>query len=189
MKVQKAKTQEMEIPKMKAEEEKAQEIKVPETKNGKQEVKFIDVPIDVVGKYRNKNYVDLKGLSFNSEHGHLSFHLGDNHTMVFKENFQKNYLKVVVKEADKIEQSTRRAPQFEKGPAEKSTARMRLLGERDGRVFVGPSGSVKYDGSVRGFIVNLDDKHSLVVDSEILSRELGIKVSPIAMEKNIGIGR
>jgi hypothetical protein len=184
---------------MKKNEEK--ETKMQKTEKGKEkeqqqdlapqkvEPKFIDVPIDVIGKLRNKNYVDLKDLAYNTEKGHLSFHLGDKHTMIFKDSFQRDYLKVVVKEADQIEQSVARAPQFERSKPEKSTARMRLLGERDGRVFVGPSGSVKYDGSLRGLIVNLDDKHTLMIDSETLSKKLGIKISPIAMERKVGIAR
>lgn len=184
-----AKTQEVQEARGAPEKLKAQEAKGPGLNAEKPKVQFIDVPIDVVGQHRGKNYVDLKGLSYNSEHGHLSFHLSDKHTMIFKDNFLRDYLKVVVKEAERIEQAPKKAPQFERGPVEKSTARMRFLGERDGRVFMGPSGAVKYDGSVRGFVVNLDDKHSLVVDSEILSREVGVKVSPLAMEKNVGLGR
>ncbi|MGE3682704.1 MAG: hypothetical protein AB7G93_13345 [Bdellovibrionales bacterium] len=170
-----------------AQEQMAQASNEKEQK--KSEVKFIDVPVEVLGKYKGKNYVNLKGLSYNTELGHLSFHLDEKHTMLFKDHFQKQYLNIVVKEADKVEQAVKTAPQFDRGQSEQSKARMRVLGERDGRVFVGPSGSVKYDGTVKGLVVNLDDKHTMVVDSQTLSKELGIKISPLAMEKNVGLGR
>lgn len=150
---------------------------------------FTSVPVEVAGKFKGKNYVNLKSLSYNPELGNLSLHLDDKHTLIFKGAFQRDYMKVVLKSTDKIEQSVKQAPHFEKPLGETSTARLRLMGERDGRVFVGATGAVKYDGSYRGLVINLDDKHMTVVDSEMLSKHLGITVSPIAMEKNLGMSR
>lgn len=150
---------------------------------------FVSVPVEVLGKVKGKNYVSLKGLSYNPELGNLSLHLDDKHTLIFKNAFQRDYMKVVLKTTDKVEQSVKKAPEFEKPLGETSTARLRLMGERDGRMFLGATGAVKYDGSYRGLVINLDDKHMTVVDSEMLSKNLGITVNPIAMEKNVGLSR
>lgn len=174
---------------MKNKNEKPLEVSQTEQKT-QDKPQFMSVPVEVVGKLKGKNYVDLKGLSYNPELGHLSLHLSDKHTLIFKSNFQRDYMKVVLKPAEKIELAAKKAPTFEKPLGEKSMARMRVMGEREGRTFVGATGSVKYDGSVRGLVVNLDDKHMTIVDSEALSKELGITVSPIAMEKkDIGLSR
>lgn len=156
---------------------------------GRDKPEFISVPVEVLGKHKGKNYVALKGLAYNPEKGNLSLHLSDNHTLLFKSNFQKDYMKVVLKPAEKIELAAKSAPTFQNAVSEKSPARMRVLGEREGRTFVAPTGSVKYDGTVRGLVVNLDDKHMTIVDSQMLSKELGLTVSPIAMEKNLGLSR
>lgn len=162
----------------------------PEQVNvGKEKPQFIDVPVDVAGKYKGKNYVELKGLAYNPESGNLSLHLGDKHTLLFKSNFQKEFLNIVLKTAEKEERAAKSAPTFEKSTAGKSNARMKLMGEGDGRTFVGVTGQVKYNGSFRGLVVNLDDKHVTIVDSQVLSKELGITVNPIAMERNIGLSR
>lgn len=173
----------------KAKEKDMPNMELGEAAKADQKVQFVDVPVEVLGKYKGKNYVDLKGLAFNGELGHLSMHLGDKHTMIFKSNFQRDYLKVVMKQVDKVEQSVKRAPEFDRSKSEQSTARMKFLGERNGRTFVGPSGSVKFDGSLRGFVVNLDDKHTMILDGQTLSKELGLKAAPIALEKNLGIER
>ena len=171
-------------------QEEKMERKLDQEKEVAMQPKFVDVPIEVLGKFKGKNYVDLKGMTYNPNQGHLSFKLDDNHTMVFRPTFLQKFLNVVVKEVDQVEQSVRRAPQFNGVEAEKSTARMRHMGEKNGHIFVGPTGSAKYDGSVRGLVVNLDDKHTVIIDSETLSKELGIKVMPLAMEKqSVGIGR
>lgn len=151
---------------------------------------FISVPVDVLSKVKGKNYIELKGLSYNHELGNLSLHLSDKHTLIFKSNFQRDYMKIAIKQTDKVELAPKKAPTFEKSIGEKSNARMKVMGEREGRTFVGATGAVKYDGSVRGLVVNLDDKHFTVVDSEVLSKELGISVSPIGIEKKeIGLSR
>ncbi len=156
---------------------------------GKEKPQFVSVPVEVAGKYKGKNYVELKGLAYNPESGNLSLHLGDKHTLLIKRNFQKEFLKIVLKTAEKEELSAKSAPTFEKSTAAKSNARMRLMGEGDERTFVGVTGPVKYDGSFRGLVLNLDDKHVTIVDSKVLSKELGITMSPIAMERNIGLSR
>ncbi len=151
---------------------------------------FLSVPVEVLGQMKGKNYVNLTGLSYNPQLGHLSLHLNENHTLLLKSNFQRDYMKVVLKSAEKVELAARKAPSFENTQMEKSTARMRVLGNGEGRTFVAPTGSVKYDGGVRGFVVNLDDKHVTIVDSEVLSKKLGLTVSPIAMEKRtVGLSR
>ncbi len=165
-----------------------QESNGPST-GGAEKPQFVSVPVDVVGKMKGKNYIDIKGLSYNPELGNLSLHLDDKHTILFKGSFQKDFMKVVLKSTDKVEQSVKKSPDFEKPLGEKSNARLRILGERDGRTFLGPTGAVKYDGSYRGLVVNLDDKHMTIVDSAMLSKELGLTVSPIAMEKNVGLSR
>lgn len=150
---------------------------------------FISVPVDVQGKMKGKNYISFKDISYNPELGNLSLHLDDKHTLLFKNAFQRDYMKVVLKTTDKVEQAVKTAPHFEKPLGEKSSARMRLMGERDGRMFLGATGSVKYDGSYRGLVINLDDKHMTIVDSEMLSKRLGITINPIAMEKNLSLSR
>jgi len=168
---------------MKKENTKQMEASQVEKKS-QEKPQFVSVPVDVKGKFKGKNYVDLKGLSYNPELGNLSLHLSDKHTLIFKSNFQRDYMKVVLKQSKEVEHAPKKAPTFEKDISETSTARMKSMGERDGRTFVGATGSVKYDGSIRGLVVNLDDKHVTLVDSEFLSKELGLTVSPIAMEKN-----
>ena len=151
--------------------------------------KFISVPIDVVGRFKGKNYVDLESIAYNPQNGNIALHLDEKHTLMLYSSFQKDSVKVNLKSTDKIEQSAKKAPHFENSINEKSNARLRVLGERDGRIFLGATGAVKYDGSYRGLVVNLDDKNMTIVDSEMLSKELGISVNPIVMEKNIGLSR
>ena len=180
---------------MKSEKAKSQEASVPNVGNKAKSIdspekyQFVSVPVEVVGKVKGKNYVSLKGLSYNPELGNLSLHLDDNNTILFKNAFQRDYMKVVLKTTDKVEQAVKKAPEFEKPLGETSNARLRLMGERDGRKFLGATGAVKYDGSYRGLVVNLDDKHMTIVDSEMLSKHLGISMNPIAMEKNVGLSR
>lgn len=151
---------------------------------------FIAVPVDVGGKYKNKNYVDLKGIAYNPKHGNLSLHLSDKHTLILKEHFLKNSIGVVLNQSKEIEHAAKTAPPMDKSLGEKSNARLRPMGEGDGRTFVGVTGSVKYDGSTRGLIINLDDKHVVALDSEVLSKELGITVVPLTIEeRNIGLSR
>lgn len=156
-----------------------------------QKPEIITVPVTVSGKMKGKNYVDLKGIAYNPQSGNLSLHLDDNHTVLLKGGFQEKYMGIILKSADKVEQSVKKAPQFEKPLDEKSNVRLKVLGERDGRKFLGPTGAAKYDGAYKGFVINLDDKHTTVLDAEMLSKELGIVVSPIDMEKsrNVGLGR
>ena len=173
---------------MKNENENTQQVAVAADET-KEKAQFVSVPVDVLGKVKGKNHIDLKGMSYNAEQGNLSFHLSDKHTLILKPNFQRDYVGVVLKPSEKVEMAVKEAPKFEKPLGEVSNARMKLLGERGGRVFVGATGAVKYDGSIRGLVINLDDKHTAVVDSQMLSKELGITVSPIAMEKSIGLSR
>ena len=65
-----------------------------------------------------------------------------------------------------------------------STVRMKVLGERDGRTFVGPTGSVKYDSAYKGLMVNLDGGHQMIIDGKTLSRDLGLKLTPLSMENS-----
>lgn len=162
---------------------------VMETQAPEEKSKFVSVPVDVAGKIKGKNYVALAGISYNHELGNLSLHLSDKHTLIFKDSFKK-HMKVEFDRTDRVEQAARKAPSFDKPLGEKSQARMKLLGERDGRTFLGVSGSVKFDGSTKGLMINLDDKHMTIVDSEVLSKELGIAVRPVGREKeDVGIGR
>ncbi|OYZ24108.1 MAG: hypothetical protein B7Y39_02600 [Bdellovibrio sp. 28-41-41] len=165
--------------------ENTKQVETPQVNQKAQDKpQFISVPVEVKGKFKGKNYVELKGLSYNPELGNLSLHLNEDHTLIFKSNFQRDYMKIVLKQSKEVELAPKKAPAFEKSVAEQSTARMKSMGAREGRTFVGATGSVKYDGSIRGLVVNLDDKHVTYLDSEVLSKELGITVSPIAMEKN-----
>lgn len=177
------------LPNMEGEgKEKTQELAGQENEL-KQKPQFISVPVDVVGKYKGKNYVELKGIGYSPESGNLSLHLNDKDTLLFKSGFQSKFMGIVVKSTEKEERSVKSAPVYDKSQMEKSNARLKLMGDGDGRSFYGVTGAVRYDGSFRGLVVNLDDKHVTIVDSKVLSKELGITISPIAMEKNIGLSR
>ena len=175
---------------MKNKNVKGQEV-TEQASEVKEKPKFIEVPVEVLGKHKGKNYIDPKGIAYNPENGNLSVHLGDNHTLIFKEAFQRNKMHILLSPAEKVERAAMKAPTFEKPSGEKSKARMLYMGERDGHTFVGVSGKVKYEGNVRGLVINLDDKHMTILDSEVLSKELGITVSPIVMERerSTGLGR
>jgi hypothetical protein len=157
--------------------------------NGRKPPEFVEQKVDVSGTHKNKNYVDIKGLGYNAKDGNLSVHLNDNCTLLLKGNFLEKYVHVVLKDTGQIEQSVRSAPRFENAALEQSSVRLKKLGERDGHMFVGPTGSVKFSSALRGLEIQLDDKHTTVIDAQALSKQLGLKMSPIAQEKQVGIGR
>ena len=159
-------------------------VKNVEEKSVKEKHEFVDVPVQVLGEVKQKKYVSLEEVKFNSEWGNLFTHLDDKHTLLIKKGFQEKHLKVGLKPASEIETSVRKSPKFKDKESIDSTVRMKVIGKRNGRIFVGPTGSVKYDPVYKGLQIHLDDKHVSIIDGETLSRNLGLKLIPLALERN-----
>ncbi len=149
----------------------------------KQEVKFVDVPVQITGELKGKKYVALKDIGFSNDRGNIFIHLDDKHTLLLKGGFMDKHLKLNIQQASEVEKSIMSAPVFEGNDPVDSKVRLKVLGERDGKVFVGPKGAINYDSRYKGLVVNLDDQCVSVIDGPTLNRRLGIKVTPHSLEK------
>ena len=157
----------------------------------KQEVKFADVPVQILGELKGKKYVALKDIGFSTDRGNIFVHLDDKHTLLLKGGFINKHLKLNIQQASEVEKSIMTAPTFEGNDPVDSKVRLKVLGERegkslggqDGRIFVGPKGTIKYDSRYKGLVVHLDDQCVSVIDGPTLNRRLGIKITPHSLEK------
>ena len=154
-----------------------------EDKETKKQIEFVNVPVQVLREMKQKKHVLFDKVRFSPEWGNLFIHMDEKHTLLLKRGFLKKYVKVSLNLTSKVEESVHRTQNFgEKNPIE-STARMKVLGKREGRIFVGPTGAVKYDPGYKGLQIHLDDKHVTIIDGRTLSRDVGLKIVPLSLDR------
>ncbi|MBY0316358.1 MAG: hypothetical protein K2Q26_12600 [Bdellovibrionales bacterium] len=155
----------------------------------KEEAKFVDVSIQILGELKGKKFVALKDIGFSNDRGNIFVHLDEKHTLLLKSGFMSKHLKLNVEQASEVEKSIMTTPTFEGNEPVDSKVRLKVLGERDGKVFVGPKGPINYDSRYKGLKINLDDQHVSVIDGPTLNRQLGIKITPQSLEKSYSLAR
>lgn len=159
------------------------------------EAKFVDVPVQVLGELKGKKYVALKDIGFSNDRGNIFIHLDDKHTLLLKGGFINKHLKLNIQQASEVEKSIMTSPTFEGNEPVDSKVRLKVIGEseglkgQEGKIFVGPKGSIKYDSRYKGLVVHLDDQCVSVIDGPTLNRRLGIKITPHSLEKSYSLAR